>query len=292
MPLRPYLVGLIGAGVTPSLTPRMHMAEARALGLEYVYRTVDIDELGIESTAIGTVLRYAGALGFDALNITHPCKQLVIEHLARLDPGAARVGAVNTVLFTDQGTVGYNTDRSGFATALATGLPRAAKAAVVQIGAGRAGVAVADALLDGGVEALTIVDRDDVRAAALADRIAPRFPHSRVRSSPANELSALLASADGLVHCTPMGMAAHPGLPLDPALLHPGLWVADIVYRPLETALLVAARATGCRTLHGGYMAVHQAADTLQLITGLQPDVARMLANFPRLVETPSGAPA
>jgi shikimate dehydrogenase len=79
-------------------------------------------------------------------------------------------------------------------------------------------------------------------------------------------------------------MADHPGLPLDATLLHPGLWVADIVYRPLETALLTAAREAGCRTLDGGHMAVHQAVDALRLITGLEPDADRMSAHLRDLV--------
>ena len=95
----------------------------------------------------------------------------------------------------------------------------------------------------------------------------------------------LIPAADGLVHCTPTGMADHPGTPLDPTLLHAGPWVADIVYRPLETALLHAARAAGCRVLHGGYMVVHQAAETLQLVTGREPDIARMLRTFADLVD-------
>ena len=149
---RPYLVGLVGVGVGPSLTPTIHMLEARALGLDYVYRTVDLTAWGIPPSEIGTLLHYAAALGYDALNITHPCKQLVIEHLDRVAEQAARLGAVNTVLFSGGATTGYNTDQRGFATALATELPGAAKDVVVQLGAGGAGAAVADALLESGVE--------------------------------------------------------------------------------------------------------------------------------------------
>jgi shikimate dehydrogenase len=79
-------------------------------------------------------------------------------------------------------------------------------------------------------------------------------------------------------------MADHPGLPLDPDVLRPGLWVADIVYRPLDTPLLRAARSVGCPTLHGGHMAVHQAVDTLRLVTGLEPDAQRMLRHFESLI--------
>ena len=281
---RSYLLGLVGAGVGPSLTPAIHMLEARALGLDYVYRAVDLTALNLPPSEIGPLVRYAAALGYDALNVTHPCKQLVVEHLDRLDDRAARVGAVNTVIFSDGAATGYNTDHSGFSTALTTGLPGAAKDAIVQLGAGGAGAAVADALLEDGTAHLIIVDRDDARAVALAGQLALRFPAAQVEASETDKLPVLMRAADGLVHCTPTGMADHPGLPLDPALLHPALWVADIVYRPLETALLRAARAAGCRILHGGHMAVHQAADTLRLVTGREPDIARMLRTFADLV--------
>ena len=89
---------------------------------------------------------------------------------------------------------------------------------------------------------------------------------------------------DGLVHATPTGMAAHPGLPLDAGLLRPDLWVADIVYRPLETALVRTARGLGCRVLDGGGMAVFQAVDAFRLFTGVEPDAERMLTHFTTLV--------
>jgi quinate/shikimate dehydrogenase (NAD+) len=284
MPHHPFLVGLIGAGIGPSLTPPLHMAEARALGLDYVYRTIDIAALGIAPTEVGTLVRAARTLGYDALNITHPCKQLVVEHLDALDERAARLGAVNTVILGEGGAVGYNTDASGFATAFRTGLPGAAVTEVVQLGAGGAGAAVADALLSDGTEHLTVVDVDVDRATALARALADRFPTARVDAGEIDKLPVLLPHSDGLVHCTPTGMADHPGLPVDPDLLHAGLWVADIVYRPLNTELLQAARRAGCRTLSGGHMAVHQAADTFTLVTGLRPDLDRMFASFTHLL--------
>jgi shikimate dehydrogenase len=278
------MVGLIGAGIGPSLTPALHMAEAKALGLDYLYRTIDLADLGIEPSEIGDLVRSARTLGFDALNITHPCKQLVVEHLDALDDRAARLGAVNTVIFDDRGAVGHNTDASGFATAFRTGLPDAAVTEVVQLGAGGAGAAVADALLTHGVEHLTVVDLNAGRATELARALAARFPTARVDADGIDELSVLVPHSDGLVHCTPTGMADHPGTALDPALLHPALWVADVVYRPLSTALLQAARRAGCRTLSGGRMAVHQAADTFTLVTGVRPDLDRMFTSFSSLL--------
>ena len=133
---------------------------------------------------MGTLVRAARTLGFNALNITHPCKQLVVEHLDALDERAARLGAVNTVIFGERGAVGYNTDASGFATAFRTGLPGAPVSEVVQLGAGGAGAAVADALLSDGTEHLTVVDVDVDRATAPrpgAGRPLPDSPRRRRR---------------------------------------------------------------------------------------------------------------
>lgn len=292
-PRPPYLVGLVGTGVGPSLTPALHMAEGRAQGLEYVYRTIDLNTVGLAPERIGDILAWARTLGFDALNITHPCKQLVIPHLDEVDEVAAALGAVNTVVFKngpDGGTtsVGFNTDTSGFALGFAEGLPGAATRNVVLIGAGGAGTAVGDAMLRLGTEHLTVVDLDVERATALAHDLASRHPLVQVDASSFDKLSVLLPSSDGVVHATPTGMAEHPGLPLDGDLLHAGLWVADIVYRPLDTALLKAARAAGCRTLDGGHMAVHQATEAFALITGVTPDTERMSRHFRTLVAADS----
>jgi shikimate dehydrogenase len=281
---RPYLVGLVGAGVGPSLTPALHMAEASAQGLDYLYRTIDLNAVDIAADRIGEVLEWARTLGFDALNITHPCKRLVIEHLDDVDDVAAELGAVNTVIFDGSRTIGYNTDTTGFALGFAEGLPGAATNNVVLIGAGGAGAAVGDALLRLGADHLTIVDVDVERAAALGHELATLRPDAVVEASSPDKLAVLLAAGDGVVHCTPTGMADHPGMPFTPDLLHPSLWVADIVYRPLDTALLRAALAAGCRVCDGGHMAVHQATEAFALITGITPDAERMSRHFRRLV--------
>lgn len=280
----PYLVGLVGQGVGPSLTPALHMAEGRANGLDYVYRTIDLATAGVAPERIGEVLMWARALGYNALNITHPCKRLVIDHLDALDEDAAALGAVNTVVFEEHRTVGYNTDAPGFGTGFNEGLPGAATKTVTLVGAGGAGAAVGHALLDIGTEHLIVIDLDVDRATVLARELADRHSSARVEASAFDKLSVLLPVSDGVVHCTPTGMADHPGMPFEATLLHPGLWVADIVYRPLNTALLTAAREVGCRTLDGGHMAVHQATIAFELITGIAPDAARMSRHFRSLV--------
>jgi shikimate dehydrogenase len=280
---RPYLVGLIGTGVAPSLTPALHMVEAEALGIPYVYRTIDMTELDLSADDLGDILTWCERLGFDAVNVTHPCKREVIPHLDRVDDTAAALGAVNTVLFTPEGRVGHNTDTTGFERAFATGMPDAVLERVTQLGAGGAGSAVADALLRLGVTELTIVDLDAARAGELAAELSERHD-ARVTAAGIEELPDAVRRANGVVHCTPTGMAAHPGVPFSVDLLRPDLWVADIVYRPLRTELLTAAEGAGCTTLDGGRMAVFQAVDALELITGQRPDPDRMIRHFHDLV--------
>ncbi|MFC9641743.1 shikimate dehydrogenase [Streptomyces mirabilis] len=282
-----YLVGLIGSGIGPSLSPALHEREADRQGLRYVYRLLDIDALGVGPEAVGDLVRAARDLGFDGLNITHPCKQLVIDHLDELAPQAAALGAVNTVVFEGGRAIGHNTDVTGFAASFARGLPDVPLERVVQLGAGGAGAAVAHAVLTLGAGHVTVVDAMPDRAADLAAGLNRHFGAGRAAAATPDALGGLLARADGVVHATPTGMAAHPGLPFPAELLHPGLWVAEVVYRPLETELLRTARAVGCATLDGGGMAVFQAVDAFRLFTGREPDAVRMLADIAELAGVP-----
>nr|WP_222108446.1 shikimate dehydrogenase [Streptomyces cupreus] len=285
VPKDSYLVGLIGSGIGPSLSPALHEREADRQGLRYVYRLIDIDVLGVPPERVGELVRAARDLGFDGLNITHPCKQLVIEHLDALSQQAEALGAVNTVVFDAGRAVGHNTDVTGFAASFARGLPDAPLERVVQLGAGGAGAAVAHATLTLGAERVTVVDALPERAADLADSLNRHFGEGRAATASPDRLAELLGVADGIVHATPTGMAAHPGLPFPAELLHPGLWVAEVVYRPLETELLRTARELGCATLDGGGMAVFQAVDAFRLFTGREPESARMLAEFAALTD-------
>ncbi|MCP5151473.1 MAG: shikimate dehydrogenase [Chromatiales bacterium] len=278
---RGFLIGLIGSGIGASRTPAMHEREGDALGVRYLYRRIDLDQLGLGADALPELLIAAERMGFDGLNVTHPCKQSVLPLLDSVSEHARALGAVNTVVLRDGRRVGHNTDCPGFVRGFRRTMDDAPRRRVVQLGAGGAGSAVAHALLELGTETLVVIDTDAGRAARLADDLGARFGAGRAHA--ASDVATALDGADGLVNATPVGMASHPGLPLPESLLGPALWVADIVYFPLETALLAAARARGCRTLDGSGMAVFQAVEAFELFTGLRPDPERMLATFTAL---------
>ncbi len=274
-----YLTGLIGRDIQASLTPRLHESEADAQGVRLIYRLFDFAADGMDESDLPRMLDALHLTGFAGVNVTHPYKQAVIAHLDDLSPQAAQIGSVNTVVFRDGRRIGYNTDVSGFAENLRSGLPKGtATDAVVQMGAGGAGAATAHALMDLGVRALTLFDSDTSRAATLCDALCAA--HGVGRAVVGQDLPAAIAQADGIVNATPMGMAVHPGSAIPRALLDPRLWVTDIVYFPLETQLLREARAAGCTTLDGSGMTIFQAVGAFQYFTGLAADPVRMGANF------------
>ena len=272
------LAGLIGAGIQASRTPALHEHEGDAQGLRYLYRLIDLDQLKLDSDALPDLLMAAERMNFTGLNITFPCKQTIIPLLDELSPEARGIGAVNTVVLKDGKRIGHNTDCLGFAEGFRRGLKDVARERVVQMGAGGAGAAVAHALLSEGVQLLSIFDVDHSRAQSLANNLDQHFGAGRAEAG--HDLPSTLGQADGLVNTTPMGMKKLPGMPVPVELLRAQLWVAEIVYFPLETELLRNARALGCRTLDGGNMAVFQAVKAFELFSGVVPDAQRMLAHF------------
>jgi shikimate dehydrogenase len=272
------LCGLIGAGIQRSFMPAMHMREGEAQGLRYVYRLVDLTELGVGAEALPELLTAAQQMGFNGLNITFPCKQTVIPHLDDLSEEARTLGAVNTVVLKDGKRIGHNTDCAGYAEAFRREMSDARKERVVQIGAGGAAAAVAFALLSAGVGHLTIFDIEPERADDLAAKMSARFGAGRVVAG--KDIARAARAADGLVNTTPVGMEKRPGMPVPAGVLRPDLWLSEIIYFPLETELLRRARDLGARTIGGGGMAVFQAVAAFRLFTGIEPDGARMLAHF------------
>jgi shikimate dehydrogenase len=276
------LVGLIGAGIQRSLTPAMHEAEAQHHGLRLHYQLIDLDRSGSGVEALPTLIQAARIMGFAGLNITYPCKQAVLPLLDDLSDEARAMGAVNTVVFRDGRAIGHNTDGSGWAWGFRRTLPQADLSRVVLLGAGGAGSAIAHAVLRLGAAHLVIVDREAGRAGEAAVALNARYGAGRVGASV--DPAAALRGATGLIHATPTGMDKLPGLPLPAELLRPELWVAEIVYFPLDTELLRAARARGCATVDGGTMAVGQAVGAFELFTRLKADAARIETHFRRLM--------
>ncbi|WFP16901.1 shikimate dehydrogenase [Citricoccus muralis] len=278
-----YLVGLIGDGITASLSPPMHEKEGREHGLLYLYRPVDLTALELSPEHASRLLKTGVELGFNAFNITHPVKQLIMEHLDEIDDDARALGAVNTVLIRDGKTIGYNTDFSGYTTGLEHNLDNPDYGNVVQLGTGGAGAAVAYALLRAGAEKLTLIDLDADRARERAEALQQLFPQQQVVAVEHGNLETALKDATGFAQCTPVGMNIHPGLPVDPTWLPENSWVSDVIYLPRNTELIEAARARGLQVADGGGMAVGQAVDAFKLITGILPDQARMNEHFQRL---------
>jgi len=278
------LLGLIGSEIQASRTPAMHEHEARGCGISCLYQLIDLAKLRLDVKALYRLLQAAEWMGFGGLNITYPCKQAVLPLLTEISEDAQALGAVNAVVLRDGRRSGHNTDWQAFARSFRESMQGARIEKVVQLGSGGGGSATAYAMLTLGAGHLTIIDPDTERSRALVARLAALFGTERVHTG--NDLAMEFASADGLVHASPIGMYGHEGLAVPKDLLRPSLWVAEIVYFPLETELLIEAKRRGCRTINGSGMAVYQAAESFRLFTGLEPDVDRMRRHFVSMVET------
>jgi shikimate dehydrogenase len=276
------LLGLIGAGIQRSLSPALHEEEGRHHGVQVHYQLIDLEAAGVGVEVLPELMHAIRVIRFAGLNITYPCKQSVIPLLDALSEEARAIGAVNTVVREGDRLVGYNTDGEGWSWGFRRALPGADLSRVVLLGAGGAGSACADAVMRLGAKQLLIVDQEVSRAAELAQRLNTHFPGNRASAVP--DARTALDGASGLIQATPVGMAGIPGMPLADGLLRPSLWVSEIVYVPLETPLLKAARRIGCRTADGGHMNVGQAIGGFRLFTGRDADAARMESHFRKLV--------
>ncbi|WP_394713489.1 shikimate dehydrogenase [uncultured Roseibium sp.] len=278
------LAGLVGRGIQRSRTPEMHMAEASAHGIRSVYKIIDFDVFSGREPDLAEILSAAEMTGFNGLNVTYPFKIQVVPLLDQLSANAKAVGSVNTVVFRDGRRYGHNTDLWGFAESFRRGMEGAARRKVLLIGAGGAGVAVAHALADLGIENLLVFDIDPIRAARLVAQLKINRPATTTEV--VDHLDAgTVSGLDGIVNATPIGMAKAPGSAFPAELLDQAMWVADIVYFPLETQLLKDARKIGCRILPGSGMAIFQASRSFELLTDRPADPERLKTTFDNFVE-------
>jgi shikimate dehydrogenase len=258
---RRFLTGLIGAPIAHSASPAMHERAAAALGAQCFYQLIEV--AGADREGLRALLDGVRRLGFAGVNVTFPYKEAVIGLLDELSPGAAAMGAVNTVVIRDNRLIGHNTDATGFARAARDLAMSSGCGPVALIGAGGVGKAIAFALAGLGVSAVRLFDTDRAKATKLASGLDKVVLAENVKHA--------LRGAVGLVNATPIGMLPNRASPVPEALLRDGLWVADAVYTPLWTPLLLAAKAKGLRVATGRDLAIFQAADAFELFTGLTP---------------------
>jgi shikimate dehydrogenase len=264
--------GIIGYPVRHSLSPVLQNAAFAALRIDWAYLAFEVPP-GEAAAAVGA----AKSLGLRGLSVTMPHKEEVIPALDRLSPIAARLHAVNTVVFSDGLVVGESTDGVGFVEGLREeeGIEVAGMRCVV-VGAGGAARAVVLALDSAGAASIAVMNRTEARAEATAALARPQV--GRVVTDAAE-----IGEADLVINATPIGMdttsmATETDLPLDPRRLAPGQVVVDLVYQPLRTALLDAAELRGARVVGGVPMLLHQAAAQFELWTSERAPLAAMRA--------------
>src|ERR1051326_3956413 len=269
--------GLIGVNIQGSRSPAIHMMEARMNGLNLSYELFDLGLIAGGPASLLPVFASVQQEGFSGVNVTFPFKQKILSLLDDVAEDVAALGACNTVALHGGRAIGYNTDWIGFSENFRRGLPGAKIDQVVVIGAGGAASAVAYALVKMGAARVTVCTRELKRGQAFADRFS-EIGTTQFRAVDQSDLS--LDEENGIINCSQVGMYGHAGMPISADLLRPDLWVSDVVYMPLDTALLRAAKALGCRTLGGGGMVVFQAAEAFRIFTSVAPDRTRMLERF------------
>ncbi|MDQ1040726.1 shikimate dehydrogenase [Streptomyces sp. V3I8] len=282
-----YLVGLIGSDTGRSLAVDLHEREARRHHLRYLCRRVDADGQVFRGKGMPGLLRTCRTFGFAGLGVAAPYRHTVAPHLDELSGSAARLQAVDVIVFTRDGrTVGHNTDVAGHAAAMARGLPGVPLTRVVQIGTGAAGIAVAHALREQKAAHLCVTDPVPDRARALAEQLNRSTGHHWAEAFPAEELAARLRGADGLVNTLPSSGTGGQGASLYEAL-HKDLWIFDAHGDPVHSPLLRAGDALGCRVLDAGGVLVNEAAAAFRLVTGLTPHTSHMFGDLADLRAEP-----
>ncbi|TFL17550.1 shikimate dehydrogenase [Jannaschia formosa] len=258
------LAGVIGDPIAHSRSPRLHGHWLRRYGIDGHYVPLHVRAEDLEAT-----LALLPRLGFAGINVTIPHKEAVFALADEVTDRARAVGAANTLTFRDGRIHADNTDGYGFLANLRQEAPgRDARAPALVLGAGGAARGVIAALLDEGAERVTLTNRSAGRAEALAELFGPR-----VVTHPWERAAEALPGHALVVNTTSLGMAGNPPLELDLTGLDPTATVTDIVYTPLETPLLAAARARGNPVVDGLGMLLHQAVPGFRAWFGAEPQV-------------------
>jgi shikimate dehydrogenase len=269
------LAGILGWPIGHSRSPRLHnywLAEHKIDGAYLPFP--------VKPEHLGDVLRALPKLGIGGVNLTIPHKEAALGHLDHVEPEARLIGAVNTVIVGTGGLLfGSNTDVEGFrASVLASGAQLATDRPAIVLGSGGAARAVVAALAALGFPAIRIVNRTAARAALMIDSLKPLGP--ALTSVAWDDRAATLAGAGFLVNTTSLGMTGEPALDLDLSALPSDAAVADIVYAPLETPLLAAARARKLAAIDGLGMLLYQARPGFKAWFGVEPQVTPALRDY------------
>jgi shikimate dehydrogenase len=266
------ICGIIGDPVAHTISPAMHNAAFRELGLDFIYLP-----FRVHKEDLAEAVRSLKALDIRGVNVTIPHKVDVMSCLDDIDEMAAYTGAVNTIVNNDGYLKGYNTDASGFIAAISAEKVNPEGKQVVIIGAGGASRAISFILADRGAD-LMVLNRHPEAAQVLADRLSGLFRKDvQAMELSRQNLEAVLSRAQILVNTTSVGMAPQPDVsPVPVELIKPGLLVIDIIYNPLNTQLLKDAKKRGARIIGGIEMLVQQGAAAFELWTGRPAPVAIM----------------
>ena len=262
------ITGVFGHPVEHTLSPAMHNAAFRHLGLDYCYLPFSVHPGGLKD-AVGGIR----ALSLRGVNITVPHKEKVMEFLDRIDDEAAFIGAVNTIKNDDGCLTGFNTDGPGFMSSLSEAGIRVSGAKVLMVGSGGAARAVGYYLCRE-ADRVVLYDIDGAKAGALTRHL------NAVRNNAVQAVEkdikdpGFVRDADIIINATPLGLKPEDPSPLDTSLISSGQAVCDFIYK--NTSLLKAASAAGCRTLDGLGMLLWQGVMAFEIWTGVKPPVEVM----------------
>jgi shikimate dehydrogenase len=260
------LAGIIGMPVAHSRSPTIHNFWLNAHGIRGAYVPLAVAPERLMDALPGLI-----ALGFRGCNVTMPHKQTAMLLLHRVNETARRIGAVNTIVVEENGTLsGFNNDGNGFVQSLRDAKPdwRADEGPILLLGAGAASRAVVVALLENGARQILIANRTAEKAQAVATEFGPT-----VNAVGWADRNAAMAGTALLVNCTDRGMIGKPALDVDLARVVPTTLVADLIYTPLETPFLAEARSRGCTTVNGLGLLLNQARLAFKAWFGVLPDV-------------------
>jgi shikimate dehydrogenase len=260
-------LGLIGDNIKPSRSPHLHRLAGRLCGLSVSYDLLIPQEMGMD---FDDVLAHCASAGYRGVNVTYPYKERAVNRAEIGDPLVRRIGAVNTLVFDAKRVLGYNTDYTGFTAAFVQRFGNMTPGAVAMIGAGGVGRAVAFGLLALGASGIRIVDRDPMKADALAASLNGAGGGVLLATSH-HDAATAMNGADGVINCTPVGMAGQPGSPVPPRLLAGCKWAFEAVYTPVQTQFKSDAELNGLQVLSGYELFFNQGVQAFRIFTGKEP---------------------